>query len=191
MNAQHIRQLSASIRAPGPWQAGMVGLAQAGDQFLAQGTPGQGVEAGVNGLGGDPPLRGIRPHHLQGAGDLTGRPTLPQKMLDHAKQHAVHRQLGQPPPLKTAAAGFVAGPLGVIAAGPRGIRRWGMPAPFPAGRRRGTVQRPCHGAQTLSLLGHHHDRRPFFGRQLFKVLGHHNTYKCRGVAFDSRLRLIL
>ena len=50
------------------------------------------------------------------------------------------------------------------------------------------MQGPRHGTQTLALLGHHPERRPFFGRQLFEVLGHHNTYKCRGVAFDSRLR---
>ena len=52
------------------------------------------------------------------------------------------------------------------------------------------MQGPRHGAQTLALLGHHHHRRPFFGRPLFVVLGHHNTYKCRGVAFDSRLRRV-
>ena len=175
MNAQHLRQLSASIRAPGPWQAGMVGLAQASDQFLAQGNPRQGVKAGVNGLGGDPPLRGIRPHHLQGAGNLTGRPTLLQKMLDHAKQHPVHRQLGLSPRLETAAAGFVAGLPRVVTTAPRGIRRRGMPTPFPADRRRSTVQRPRHVAQTLPLLGHHHDWRPFIGLRLFKVPGHHNT----------------
>jgi hypothetical protein len=188
MNAQHISQLSATIRASGPRQAGMVGLAQAGDQFLAQGTPRQSVEAGVNGLGGDPPRRGFRPHHGHRAGNLTGRPTLPQKMLDHAKQHAVHGQLGQPPRLEAAAPGFVAGPVGVVAAAFRCSGRPCMPAPFPADRRGGTVQGPRDGTQTLSLLGHHPDRRPFFGRQLFEVLGHHNTYKCRGVAFDSRLR---
>ena len=75
MNTQNINQLHAPIRTPGAWQAGTVGLAQAGDQFLAQGTPGQGVEAAVDGVGGDPPLRGVRSNHLQGAGDLTGRPT--------------------------------------------------------------------------------------------------------------------
>jgi hypothetical protein len=87
-------------------------LAQAGDQFLAQGTPRQGVEAGVNGLGGDPPLRGIRPHHLHGAGDLTGRPTLPQKMFDHAKQHAIYRQLGRPPRLESGSAALPGQPAG-------------------------------------------------------------------------------
>jgi hypothetical protein len=50
------------------------------------------------------------------------------------------------------------------------------------------MQGPGHRPQTLPLLGHHHDRRPLFSRQLFEVLAHHNTYKCRGVAFDSRLR---
>ena len=191
MNAQHLRQLPASIRAPGPGHTGTVGLAQAGDQCLAPGTPWQGVEAGVDRLGGDPPLRGIRPHHLHGAGELTGRPTLPQKMRDHTKQHAIHRQLRRPPPLKAAAPGFLASSLGVVATAPRGIRRWATPPPFPADRRGGTMPGPRHGTQTLALLGHHHHRRPFFGRPLFVVLGHHNTYKCRGVAFDSRLRPII
>jgi DNA modification methylase len=72
MNTEHISQLPASIRTPRVRQAGTSPFTQASDQFLAQGTPRQGVEAGVNGLGGDPPLRGIRPHHLQGAGNLTG-----------------------------------------------------------------------------------------------------------------------
>ncbi len=96
----------------------------------------------------------------------------------------------QPPPLKAAAPGFLASSLGVVATAPRGIRRWATPPPFPADRRGGTMPGPRHGTQTLALLGHHHHRRPFFGRPLFVVLGHHNTYKCRGVAFDSRLRPI-
>jgi len=135
MNANHISQLPTPIRTPGAWQASAVGLAQAGDQFLAQGTPGQGVEAGVDGLGGNPPVRGVRPHHFHGASDLTGRPTLLQQMLDHTKQHAIHRQLRRPPRLEAAAPGFLAGQLGVIAASPRGTRRWDMPAPLPADRR--------------------------------------------------------
>ena len=72
MNAEPISPLSAPIRTPGAWQAGTARLAQTGDRFLAQGTPGQGVAAGVDRLGCDPPRRGIRPVHLHRAGDLTG-----------------------------------------------------------------------------------------------------------------------
>ncbi len=79
MNAYHISQLPAPIRAAGARQASTARLAQTGDQFLAQGTPRQGVETGVDGLGGDPAIRGIRPHHFHGASDLSGRPALLQK----------------------------------------------------------------------------------------------------------------
>jgi hypothetical protein len=59
---------------------------------------------------------------------------------------------------------IMAGPLGVVAAGPRGICRVGMPAPFPADRRGGTMEDHGHRPQTFPLLGHYHDRRPPFGR---------------------------
>ena len=47
----------------GARQAGIACLSQTVEQFITQGTLRQGVEAGVNGLGGDPPLRDIRTFH--------------------------------------------------------------------------------------------------------------------------------
>jgi hypothetical protein len=183
MNTWYLSQLSATIRAPG--------ARQAGNLFLGQGTLRQGVETGVEGLSGNPPRQGFRPQYHLGAGNLTGRPTLPQKVFHHAKQDRVYRQLARPTGFQSLATRRLAGPLGVIATGAHGLLGRGQAAPFPADRRGGTAQEPRHGAQTHSLVGHHPDRRPLFGRQLFVVSGHRNTLKGGGVARDSRPRRVI
>ena len=109
-------------------------------------------------------------------------------MFHHAKQDRLDRQLARPARLEALASCRLAGPLGVVAQGARSLLGRGMPAPFATDRRGGAMQGPGHRTQTLPLLGQHHDYRPLFSRQLFEVLAHHNTYKCSGVAFDSRLR---
>ncbi len=93
MDAEHVRDLTAPIRAPRARHALGASLAQAGDEFAAQLPLGLGVDGVVDGLVGHMAAGVGREGSLERNGDFLGRPLPGQHRPHRAPQHAVRAEL--------------------------------------------------------------------------------------------------
>ena len=180
MDAQQIGHLAPAVLAPAARHAFGFGTAQTGDQVFAQLAFGHGVDAGVDALVRDGALGFIGPHAFECARDLRGRPSLGQKVPDHAKEHGVGGQLGALSAFEASASSTQAGGAGVICSTGVARRRWSIrpsakARQFSCDGRRRAAQRQCDLPRRAVVRLHHHDRRSFFCRQLFVVLAHRGT----------------
>lgn len=92
VNAEHVGHLAAPVLALAARHALVVGVAQAGDQVLAQFAHGLGIDAVVNGFVRHAKLMVLGVDARQCQGNLFGRPALSQQMLHDVKQDGVVMQ---------------------------------------------------------------------------------------------------
>lgn len=95
MDADHLRDLPASILATRARSARVASLAQTGHPRLAQLALGMRIDGVVDGLVRDVSFRVIRPHPAQCPGNLARRPQPGQQMRDNAPQGAIGMRLGK------------------------------------------------------------------------------------------------
>ena len=180
VQGRHVLNSTPPILASGSWPPNPSPLTQTGQQVGTQFAFGHHVERVVDGLVRHPLLRllGIQAFHR--AGHLFGRPTLPKKVLNHAKENCLLTQLRRLAPLKASGPCPISRKRGIV-----GLTLNTVPDHFTADRTRGPLQGSGHRSETGTLTVHQHHRRPFFRLQVFVLFSHRNTLHGRGVALGS------
>lgn len=92
MNARHVGDGSATIRAASTRTSRLARLAQAGDQLAAEFAAWHGVDGRVERLVTDLEPRAVGMHTCQYAGNLLRRVALAQQVLNDGPQRSVYRQ---------------------------------------------------------------------------------------------------
>lgn len=167
MDAEHLGQLAPAVFPARAGHAFALCPAQTGNPVLAQFVPGHGIDAIVDGLLGDGALGIIGPHVLECVRDLRWRPAFGHKVLHHAKEHGIHRQLGAAPGLETLSAGTHTGDTGGMDAARirhkgRTVLPGGKALELPGNGRGRAMQGTRDVACRASIVLHLHDRGSLF-----------------------------
>jgi hypothetical protein len=179
LNTSGTRPLRSSPRARHKFALGSV---QAGNQVLAQVPTERGIDAVVDGLVRDGALGVIGQHTLECACLFAGRPLLRQKVLHHAKEQCVNRQIGAAPRLESVPAGTNtsrAGIVGTIRLKCRHKSRTVLPSgkalEFLGDGRERAEQGARDVARRAMLVPDHYDRGSLFRCEKFVVRSHSST----------------
>jgi len=147
VDAEHAADLPAAVLALAARQALVVRVAQAGDQVTAKLAHGLGVDAVVDGFVRHAVVMPLRVQARERQGDLLGRPTQAQEVLDGAERDRVDVQFTQGTCLHaTVAAGLLREGARVVAGSSA------VSLELPAEGAGAAMEHARHGKQAVALL---------------------------------------
>jgi hypothetical protein len=178
MQRSHVLNLTAPILASSSRPSNPPFLAQAVQQISPKFAFRHDIQSVVDRLVRHPLLRLLGVKRLHRAGDLLGRPALPEEVFNHAEQDRIRPQLRSLASLTSACACPVARARGIVR-----LALNTMPGHFATDRARRSLQGAGDRADTGPLTIHQHHRRPFFRFQLFVLFSHRNSLHGRVLHF--------